>query len=139
MNNELKPTEKEVPVNTPSKTMAITLRLYEEVETSAILWVYYLSSPANKLAKHFTHFVFVQFSIHTGNTSFLGGYSQRLITLKSLHYAEMQRKAPSTGLRACLFSNRKRTDGETTYAIEVLPHTKLRDKDSAFYIAQQKN
>ena len=58
-------TEKGVPVNTPSKTTALTLRLYEEVETSAILWVDYLSSPANELAKHFTHFAFAQFSIHT--------------------------------------------------------------------------
>lgn len=61
----LRKTEKGVPVNTPSKTTAIILRLYEEVETSAILWVDYLSSPANELAKHFTHFAFVQFSIHT--------------------------------------------------------------------------
>lgn len=30
-----------------------------------ILNVDYLSSPANELAKHFTHFAFVQFSIHT--------------------------------------------------------------------------
>jgi len=51
-------------VNTPSKTTALTLRLYEEVETSTILRVDNLSTFADELAKHFTHFAFMQFSIH---------------------------------------------------------------------------
>ncbi|EFA42987.1 hypothetical protein HMPREF0645_2623 [Hallella bergensis DSM 17361] len=51
-------------MNTPSKTTALTLRLYEEVETSTILRVDNLSTFADELAKHFTYLAFMQFSIH---------------------------------------------------------------------------
>ena len=57
--------EKGVPVNTPSKTTAFILRLYEKVETSATLRVDNSTTFADELAKHFTHLAFVQFSIHT--------------------------------------------------------------------------